>query len=144
MRGRQWFDLLEELELNRVQRGEVETIWSELREASREFRRLHGANLKEVRQKLRTIREAGSLPPLELREEFERLMSLIPELPAYQQRAWDLLTPVQQEQFRRRLAALRKAMAREQAEQSRGRRADDRRRQTRRPPGNDRRPRRNQ
>ncbi len=140
VRGRQWFDLLEELELNRVQRGEVESIWSELRMASREFRRLHGANLNEVRQELRGIREAGGFPSLELREQFQRLTSLIPELPAYQRRAWDRLTSGQQEQFRRRLAAIRKAMARQQAEQSSGRRdmTDDRRRPDRAPPENDR------
>ena len=141
VRARHWFDLLEELELNRRQRREVQNIWGEFREAYREFQTLHGANLDQVRQEFRRIREAGSFPPLELREEFERLMSLSPAWPAYQQRAWDLLTPAQQEQFRRRLAALRKAMARGQAEQSSRQRdvMDDPRRQNRRPPKNDRR-----
>ena len=118
VRARQWFDLLEELELNRRQRREVQNIWGEFREAYREFQTLHGANLDQVRQELRRIREAGSFAPLELREEFERLMSLIPAWPAYQQRAWNLLTPAQQEQFRRRLAVIREAIARRQTKVS--------------------------
>ncbi|MHC4108744.1 MAG: hypothetical protein ACYSTY_11725 [Planctomycetota bacterium] len=135
--ARQWFALVGELDLERRQRAEVESIWEEYRVAARRFRTTHGAQLAELRHQVveaREEQEAGAY--WQLRRQLDQLLSLVPAPHLYQQQVWDRLTASQREELRRRLAARREALARQQAEQSRRRRdmTDDRRPQDRRPP----------
>ncbi len=112
---RQWFRVLERLDLSEFQKAEIDAIRQDLQGARRAYERANGQPIGELRRLIQQAREAGEEPPLGPRQELARLTSLGPHAADYQQRIWMRLNESQQEQMRADLKRIRKHIAERRA-----------------------------
>lgn len=108
---RQWFRVLERLDLSELQKAEIDAIRQDFQGARRAHERVNGQRIGELRRLIHQAREADEEPPLGLQQELARLTSLGPHAADYQQRIWMRLDESQQEQMRADLKRIRKRIA---------------------------------
>jgi hypothetical protein len=101
---RQWFALLDKIELAPQQRERADLVRGELRQAMQSFEEAHGARHRELSAKSSATRPPGEDLSDEERREFRELRDLRPRADEYMMRIWRLLDENQQEQMRRLLA----------------------------------------
>ncbi len=105
---RQWFAILQKIELAPAQREAAEQARRELRQATESFNDAHGSRLRELSAKASATRPPGEDLSEEERREFRELRDLRPRPDEYMMRIWRLLDENQQEEMRRLLAAAAK------------------------------------
>ncbi len=108
---RQWFRVLERLDLSELQKAEIDVIRKDFQEARRVHDRANGQRIGVLRGLIQQAREAGEEPPMGPQQELTRLTSLGPHAADYQQRIWMRLNESQQEQMRADLKRIRKRIA---------------------------------
>ncbi|MCH8152863.1 MAG: hypothetical protein IH830_10895 [Planctomycetes bacterium] len=112
---RQWFRVLERLDLSELQEAEIDAIRQDFQGARRAHDRADGQRISELRQLIHQAREAGEEPPLGPQQELTRLTTLGPHAADYQQRIWMRLDESQQAQMRADLKRIRKRIAERRA-----------------------------
>ncbi len=101
---RQWFAILDKIELAPEQREGADHARRELRQAMESFDEAHGPRLRELSAKASATRPPGEGLSDEERREFRELRDLRPRADEYMMRVWRLLDENQQEEMRRLLA----------------------------------------
>ncbi len=112
---RQWFRVLERLDLSELQKAEIDAIRQGFQGARRDHDRANGQRIGELRRLIQQAREAGEEPPLGPQQELTRLTSHGPHAADYQQRIWMRLDESQQELMRADLKRIRKRIAERRA-----------------------------
>ncbi len=108
---RQWFVVLDRLDLSRLQRTDVKTLRREFQQARRSHLDEYGTRLRELRRTVRAAREAGEKPSLEVLLELDHLEAFTPRVEELQLRIWALLDDDQQQRMRVALAEHRETEA---------------------------------
>ncbi len=101
---RQWFAMLDRIELAPEQREGAMHARRELRQAMDSFEEAHGSRLRELSAKASATRPPGDDLSEDERREFRELRDLRPRADEYMMRIWRLLDENQQEELRRLLA----------------------------------------
>ena len=124
-----WKRALDQLmpELPEDVQAKVKAIREDFERQVREFRESNGARMREIEQAMRERREAAKdggkdaagKPDPAMAAEMQKLKDAMPKPEVAQQRVWELLSPEQQESFKKRYDALQ-AEARKRAEQRKG------------------------
>jgi hypothetical protein len=124
-----WKRALEQVlpELPEDVQTKVKAIREDFERQVREFREANGARMREIEQAVRARREAAKeggadapgKPDPAMASELQKLKDAMPKPEVAQQKVWELLSPGQQESFKKRYDALQ-AEARKRAEQRKG------------------------
>lgn len=102
-----WMSALESIELTRSQQLETKAIIEELQIKQQEFQKMHGAELAKIREEQRKANNAAfAAQAASEAENAHVLMGLAPDPTLYQERAWELLTPVQQAAFQKKYQSI--------------------------------------
>ena len=96
---RTWLLILRTIELSEEQQTSIRTLLAEFQVEQKEFQKKHGKELKELRNKKQSSKQMDdNLSDVERKRMLE-LMSLAPNVTAYQEKAWVFLTSDQQKTF---------------------------------------------
>jgi hypothetical protein len=115
--GELWKRALEQTmpELPEDVQAKVKSIREDFERQVREFREANGPRMREIEQAMRERREAmkegsgkdpAGKPDPAMMAEMQKLKDAMPKPEAAQQQVWELLTPEQQESFKKRYDAL--------------------------------------
>lgn len=106
MAGRGWMMTFNEMKpsLNDDQRSKAEGIQKEFEARSKEWREKNGDRAQELMKQMRAAREGGGTVDPTLAAELEKLNQSRPKIEDAQKQIFALLTPEQQETFKKKLA----------------------------------------
>ncbi len=96
---RTWLTILRTIDLSDEQQVSIRTILKELQVEQKEFRKKHGEEVKELRQKISSMKQTDDVMSDDDRKRMLVLTELAPDVTAYQEKAWVLLTVDQQKTF---------------------------------------------
>ena len=98
---------LESIELTKEQQTSIKALVEELQRKQREFQKTYGAELTKIRKEQRKANNAAfAAQAAKEAENAYVLMELAPDPTSYQERAWVLLTPSQQNDFQKKYQAI--------------------------------------
>ncbi|MDG2029430.1 MAG: hypothetical protein P8J45_00355 [Phycisphaerales bacterium] len=118
---KRWFLECESLALTPGQLEQITALKATFNQRSQAYLDQHQPRIKALRKRLKAMETAAAAgeeqPPeyLELLAERARLVDAAPQVTVLQQAVWSLLKPLQQDNLRSRLEAVREAIRREQA-----------------------------
>jgi len=96
---RTWLKILRTIELSDEQQVSIRTVLEELQVEQKDFQKKYGKEVKEFRQKKRSMNKMDENLSTDDRKRMMELMELAPDVTAYQEKAWVLLTVDQQKTF---------------------------------------------
>lgn len=106
----QWMSSVHSLDLTQEQRDRIQAIADEFETAQREYQESLTESDREMVQKVREARQAGTPPPAEYRDKMQKLEAGRPKPGPYQERIWNELTDEQQSQVKTKLEEIRQRM----------------------------------
>ena len=101
-----WMQALESIDQTPKQKVDIHTIVQEYRTKLHEFQKMYGEEMSKIRKEQRMARQNGGMPAEDSRKRMMEMMVLTPDPMSYQERAWALLTPDQQDAFRTRYQSI--------------------------------------
>jgi hypothetical protein len=97
---RTWLKILRTIELSEEQQVSIRTLLKELQVVQGEFQKTYGKEVKEFRQKKRSMNQMEDTMSDDDRKRMMELLTLAPDVKVYQEKAWVLLTVDQQNTFK--------------------------------------------
>lgn len=97
-----WMLALDSIDQTQKQKADIQAIINEYRIKQHEFQKMHGEEMSTIRKEQRRTRQNGEMLTDDSRKRMMELMALTPDPTTYQERAWALLTPDQQQTFKTR------------------------------------------
>ncbi len=95
-----WMTALESVDKTQKQRADIQAIVNVYLAKQHEFQKMYGTEISNIRKEQRTARQNGITPTEESRKRMMEVLEFTPDPTTYQEQAWDLLTPEQQQTFR--------------------------------------------